>query len=55
MCVCVCRYKLFLKYPDALRAAFPRLKDKLEDEEPAVQVWRGRDCGGGEWRESVCE
>lgn len=24
-------YKVFLKYPDALRPAFPRLKDKLED------------------------
>ncbi|EGD73757.1 hypothetical protein PTSG_05451 [Salpingoeca rosetta] len=31
-------YKLFLKYPDALRAAFPKLKDKLEDEDPGVQA-----------------
>ena len=25
------------RYPDALRAAFPRLKDKLEDPDPGVQ------------------
>jgi AP-3 complex subunit delta-1 len=31
-------YKLFLAYPDALRAAFSRLKDRLEDQEPAVQA-----------------
>ena len=31
-------YKLFLVYPDALRPAFPRLKDKLEDSDPSVQV-----------------
>lgn len=30
-------YKVFLKYPDALRPAFPRLKDKLEDPDPGVQ------------------
>ena len=24
-------YAVFLKYPDALRPAFPRLKEKLED------------------------
>ena len=24
-------YKVFLKFPEALRPAFPRLKDKLED------------------------
>jgi AP-3 complex subunit delta len=29
-------YKIFLKYPEALRPTFPRLKDKLEDPEPAV-------------------
>ncbi|EDQ84380.1 uncharacterized protein MONBRDRAFT_30296 [Monosiga brevicollis MX1] len=33
----LCTYPLFLKYPEALRAAFPRLKDKLEDSDPAVQ------------------
>ena len=27
-------YKVFLKYPDALRPAFPRLKEKLEDPDP---------------------
>lgn len=31
-------YKIFLKYPDALRPAFPRLKEKLEDPEPSVQA-----------------
>ncbi|XP_072381838.1 AP-3 complex subunit delta [Diabrotica undecimpunctata] len=30
-------YKVFLKYPDALRPAFPRLKEKLEDPDPGVQ------------------
>ena len=24
-------YKVFLKFPDALRPAFPRLKDRLDD------------------------
>lgn len=30
-------YKVFLKFPEALRPAFPRLKDKLEDPDPGVQ------------------
>lgn len=30
-------YKVFLKYPEALRPAFPRLKEKLEDPDPGVQ------------------
>lgn len=30
-------YKIFLKYPDALKIAFPRLKEKLEDPDPGVQ------------------
>ncbi|XP_068728186.1 AP-3 complex subunit delta-1-like [Montipora capricornis] len=30
-------YKIFLKFPEALRPAFPRLKEKLEDAEPGVQ------------------
>ncbi|XP_074026744.1 adaptor-related protein complex 3, delta 1 subunit-like garnet [Leptinotarsa decemlineata] len=30
-------YKVFLKYPEALRPAFPRLKEKLEDADPGVQ------------------
>ncbi|CAG9861610.1 unnamed protein product [Phyllotreta striolata] len=30
-------YKVFLKYPDALRPAFPKLKEKLEDPDPGVQ------------------
>ena len=28
---------MFLRYPDALRPAFPRLKEKLEDPDPGVQ------------------
>ena len=27
-------YKVFVKFPDALRPAFPRLKDRLEDPDP---------------------
>lgn len=27
-------YKIFLKFPDALKPAFPRLKEKLEDPDP---------------------
>lgn len=27
-------YKVFLKYPESLRPAFPRLKEKLEDPDP---------------------
>ncbi|XP_037068745.1 AP-3 complex subunit delta-1-like [Pollicipes pollicipes] len=30
-------YKIFLKFPEALRPAFPRLKDKLDDPDPGVQ------------------
>ena len=30
-------YKVFLKYPDALRPAFPRLRERLEDTDPGVQ------------------
>lgn len=30
-------YKVFLRYPDALRPAFPKLKEKLEDVDPGVQ------------------
>jgi AP-3 complex subunit delta len=26
-------YKIFLQYPDALRVAFPRLREKLDDED----------------------
>lgn len=29
-------FKVFLKFPEALRPAFPRLKEKLEDADPAV-------------------
>merc|ERR1712142_1212953 len=30
-------YKVFLKYPESLRPAFPKLKEKLEDPDPGVQ------------------
>ena len=30
-------FQVFLRYPDALRPAFPRLKEKLEDPDPGVQ------------------
>eukprot|EP01094_Clydonella_sp_ATCC50884_P020285 TRINITY_DN4190_c0_g1_i2.p1 TRINITY_DN4190_c0_g1~~TRINITY_DN4190_c0_g1_i2.p1 ORF type:complete len:275 (+),score=107.57 TRINITY_DN4190_c0_g1_i2:99-827(+) len=29
-------YKIFLRFPQALRPSFPRLKEKLEDPDPAV-------------------
>lgn len=30
-------YKVFLNYPEALKPAFPKLKEKLEDSDPGVQ------------------
>lgn len=29
-------YKVFLRYPEALRPAFPKLKEKLEDADPGT-------------------
>lgn len=29
-------YKVFLRYPEALRPAFPKLKEKLEDSDPGA-------------------
>ena len=29
-------YKIFLRFPDALRPAFPKLKEKLEDPDPGT-------------------
>ena len=29
-------YKVFLQFPEALRPAFPRLKEKLEDPDPGL-------------------
>lgn len=29
-------YKVFLQFPEALRPAFPRLKEKLEDADPGM-------------------
>ena len=31
-------YKVFLKFPEALRPAFPRLKEKLEDPDPGKKL-----------------
>lgn len=31
---CLVLYKIFLKFPDALRPSFPRLKEKLDDPDP---------------------
>jgi len=33
-------YKVFLSFPDALRPAFPRLKEKLEDPDPGLPFLR---------------
>ncbi len=35
-------YKVFLKYPESLRPAFPRLKEKLEDPDPGIR--KGTAC-----------
>ena len=29
-------YKIFLKFPEALRPTFPRLRDKLQDQDPCM-------------------
>lgn len=34
-------YKVFLKYPESLRPAFPRLKEKLEDPDPGWLIYDG--------------
>lgn len=31
-------YKVFLRYPEALRPAFPKLKEKLEDPDPGTHT-----------------
>ena len=31
-------YKVFVKFPDALRPAFPRLKERLEDPDPGEEI-----------------
>jgi AP-3 complex subunit delta-1 len=33
-------YKVFVKFPDALRPAFPRLKERLEDPDPGEEWTR---------------
>ena len=32
-------YKVFLQFPEALRPAFPRLKEKLEDPDPGNKMY----------------
>lgn len=32
-------YKIFLRFPDALRPAFPKLKEKLEDPDPGKHAF----------------
>lgn len=32
-------YKVFLRFPEALRPAFPRLKEKLEDPDQGLLVF----------------
>lgn len=33
-------YKVFLRYPEALRPAFSKLKEKLEDPDPGITIFR---------------
>lgn len=33
-------YKVFLRYPEALRPAFPKLKEKLEDPDPGNHFYQ---------------
>lgn len=35
-------YKVFLRYPEALRPAFPKLKEKLEDPDPGNVIIRAK-------------
>lgn len=32
-------YKVFLRFPEALRPAFPKLKEKLEDPDPGIIIY----------------
>ena len=36
--VVLCLYKIFLRFPDSLRPAFPRLKEKLKDEDHGTVI-----------------
>lgn len=42
-------YKVFLAFPDALRPAFPRLKEKLEDPDPGINIWLCHFSFTGHW------
>jgi AP-3 complex subunit delta-1 len=37
-------YKIFLKFPEALKPAFPRLKEKLEDPDPGLKHFHCFHC-----------
>lgn len=47
-------YKVFLKYPESLRPAFPRLKEKLEDPDPGLLI-HGGTVWGAQGSASICE
>jgi len=32
-------FKMFLKYPDTLRTMFPKLKERLEDQDPGNEIF----------------
>jgi hypothetical protein len=44
-------YKVFLRFPEALRPAFSRLKDKLEDPDSGELCDSVRDCKKYIWSE----
>ena len=46
-------YKIFLKFPEALRPAFPRLKDKLDDPDPGEAEEGVGDVGRRWWCDGV--
>lgn len=46
-------YKVFLKYPESLRPAFPRLKEKLEDPDPGWLIYDG--TAGLQGSTSICK
>ena len=41
-------YKIFLRFPDALRPSFPRIKDKLSEDDPSTSARVA--SGGRGWR-----
>lgn len=47
-------YKIFLKFPDALRPAFPRLKDRLDDPDTGTVISHDTQGGGGVVEHDLC-